>query len=68
MTEVRHLQTSKAFILLMEDLREEYTERLIQAEVNSLTATTAHASMKVLADIEGRLRSYRHDGLFKGKR
>lgn len=62
--EARALVNSPVLKEVFDTLREEYVERLVQEEVGTLTATTLHASMKVLADVQGRLRSISNDGLF----
>jgi hypothetical protein len=56
--DARMIQNSKVFKEAMENLMAEYTRKLVQADVGSLTATTAHASMKVLADVQGQLKSF----------
>ena len=42
-------------------LKERYYSSLIQAEVGTLTASTAHASMKVLEDVQNQLKSVIND-------
>lgn len=69
--EARALLNSNVMKQVFDDLEREYVNRLIHCEVGELTATTAHASMKVLADVKARLQSYINDGLFQqrtGKR
>ena len=48
---------SKAMEYVFEQAKEEYYQQLIQAEVGGLTASTAHASMKVLEEVRARLQS-----------
>lgn len=66
--EARALLSSPLMKEIFESLQAEYTERLIQAEVGSLTAGTLHASMKVLADVQGRLKAVETDSLFLNRK
>jgi ABC-type microcin C transport system duplicated ATPase subunit YejF len=56
--EARNIINSPTMQAVFEELNAEYTEQLIQAEVGGLTASTAHASMKVLRGVQMRLQSY----------
>jgi len=57
------IMNSKAMKYVFEEAKEEYLDELIQAEVGGLTASTAHASMKVLAEVQQRLQSIINSGL-----
>jgi len=56
--EARNLLNSPVLKQAMEDTRQEYLRQLIQADVGSLTAATAHASMKVLEGVLQQLQVY----------
>lgn len=62
--EARNILNSPTMKSIWEELQAEYTEQLIQAEVGGLTASTAHASMKVLRDVQSRLQTYVTDQQF----
>jgi hypothetical protein len=66
--EARSILNSPILKQAFADLQAEYVSKLIQAEVGGLTASTAHASMKVLGDVEARLQSYVNDQLVMRKR
>lgn len=50
--DARNAIHSKGFQFAIDMLRDKYYFDLIQAPVGDLTATTAHASMKVLEDVK----------------
>lgn len=56
---------SKGVQYVFDELKEEYYQLLIQAEVGGLTASTAHASMKVLEDVRSRLQSIVNNDLMR---
>ena len=57
-SEARAILASPAMKYAFDELTAEYMEQLIQAEVGGLTAATAHASMKVLRDVQSRLQTF----------
>lgn len=65
--EARAFLNSPAMRSIFDDLKEEYLQQLIQAEVGGLTAATAHASIKVLEDIRGKMQSMINDQTFHRK-
>lgn len=56
--DARACLNSKAVADAFDDIRDEYLNELIQAEVGGLTAASAHAKVKALADLRLRLQSY----------
>lgn len=56
--DARALLGSRVLKDALEDLQQEYVRQLIQADVGSLTAATAHGSMKVLDGVRGMLQTY----------
>lgn len=61
--EARALLNNPVLKQAMEDTRKEYLRQLIQADVGSLTAATAHASMKVLEGVLQQLQVYVNDAV-----
>jgi hypothetical protein len=57
-SEARAILASPAMKYAFAELEAEYLNQLIQAEVGGLTASTAHASMKVLRDVQSRLETF----------
>lgn len=66
--EARSFMNSTVVQEIFEDLQAEYLTQLIQADVGGLTAATAHASMKVLEDIRGKIKKYVVDEEFRRKK
>jgi hypothetical protein len=56
--DARALLGSKVFKDALADTEAEYVRQLIQADVGSLTAAAAHASMKVLDGVRNTLQTY----------
>jgi hypothetical protein len=63
--EARALLSSKVLADVFGELQDEYIQALIQVDVGTLTASTLHAKVKVLSEVQARLRSYQNDGAFK---
>lgn len=59
---------SKGLQYAFAELQEEYLTQLIQAEVGGLTASTAHASMKVLEAVKDRLQAMVNEKLVRANR
>lgn len=59
---------SSAVKFVFRELHDEYVQELMNAEVGGLTAATAHASMKVLAGVEARLKSITNEKLFQARK
>jgi hypothetical protein len=59
--EARNIIASPFFQMMFAELEQEYVNQLIQADVGELTASTAHASIKVLAHVKSKLQSYIDD-------
>lgn len=55
--EARSFLNSPVVSSIFDELQREYLTQLIQAEVGGLTAATAHASIKVLEDVRGKLKT-----------
>lgn len=53
--EAAMILNSRVFNTVLSTLRDIYIRQLLECEVNSLTATTAHASMKVVEDVKSEL-------------
>ena len=66
--EARSILNSAVFQQAVEDLNKEYIQRLIQNDVGTLTAATAHASMKVLSEVQAKLKTYINSGLIQSRR
>lgn len=67
-SDARAFMNSQAYDYIFESLREKYVQQLLQANIGDLTATSAHASMKVLADVQSELRTFENEVLVRGKR
>lgn len=57
----RLLAPGSMFNRVVTTLTAEYMNELIQSDVGGLTASAAHASMKALNDIKGRLKMIEND-------
>jgi hypothetical protein len=67
-SDARALLNNKVLNEAFEEMQAEYIQLLIQAPVGDLTATTAHASMKVLEAVKAKLHSFVNDASFINKR
>jgi len=68
MADARAALSSTAVNYVFDELQQEYLNELIQAEVGGLTASTAHASMKVLASVQSRLQSIVNEKLMQARK
>ena len=66
-SDVRSFKNSPAFDYVFASLREKYIQQLLNANVGDLTATSAHASMKVLEDVRNELSVFETESLFRGQ-
>lgn len=57
---------SKGFQIALEALKQQYVQELLEAPVGSLTATSAHASMKVADDFMNHIKVIINEGKFRG--
>lgn len=67
-SEARMLLNSRVFSMALEDLQGRYVQCLLTNDVGSLTATTAHASMKVLDDVRGALQAYINEAAMRNRK
>lgn len=67
-SEARAILNSKVYQDALEDLLQEYQRTLIQCDVGSLTAATAHASMKVLDGVSRQLQVYINEATVQRKK
>lgn len=56
--DARDLQNNRAYKRLFIDLEDRYISVLKSTNVGDLTATTAHASLRVLEDVKAQLNLY----------
>lgn len=66
--DLRNMMESPAFEFLLQRAQERAIQKLLAEPVGSLTAASAHASMKALTELRGELQALLNDGLFKPKR
>lgn len=62
--DARAFLNSPAFDHIFEQMKAQNMQELIQADVGSLTAASAHASMKVLENFKSRLQSLANEETF----
>lgn len=65
MAVARDFVNNKHLQAIFAELREEYLQELIQADVGGLTAQAAHGRIKALEDIRNKLQSYINDELIR---
>jgi hypothetical protein len=65
--EAHSLLNSPVFLEAMTELYSRATGTLLEADVGSLTATHAHATMKAIVDIRGQLEEYVDDDKMRKK-
>ncbi len=56
--DARSLLGNRAFDEALDELNQHYVSMLLSEQVGSSAAATAHASMKVLADVVAKLKQY----------
>jgi len=66
-TEAEVLLQNPVFQMAMEDVYSRATGTLLNADVGSLTAATAHATMKAINEIRGQLEQYVTDRKMRQK-
>lgn len=59
---------SRGFQYVLETMQAKYLQELVNAEVGSLTAASAHASMKVLEDVKNGFSVINNELMIRGKR
>lgn len=67
-SDVKSFVNSRAYDYVFEALQQKYIAVLVQANVGDLTATSAHASMKVLEDVKGALQMFENELAMRGSK
>lgn len=66
--DARSVVSSKGFQHVMAGLRSYYVQELVRADVGSLTASSYHARMKVLDDVEASFKTINNEQVIRKKK
>lgn len=67
-SEIRSFANSRAYDYVFAALQQKYVAVLLAANVGDLTATSAHASMKVLEDVKGEFQVFENEVAMRGSK